>query len=32
MPAMWIPWAICDVLFLIAFLMALRALPSGRRA
>jgi hypothetical protein len=27
MPAMWLPWAICDVAFLVAFLVALRALP-----
>lgn len=27
MPTMWLPYAICDTLFLVAFLLALRALP-----
>lgn len=32
MPTMWIPWAICDLLFVVGFLMALRALPAPARA
>lgn len=27
MPAMWLPWAVLDLLFMVAFLAALRALP-----
>jgi hypothetical protein len=27
MPTMWLPYAICDTLFLVVFLLALRALP-----
>jgi hypothetical protein len=30
MPAMWTPWAVCDTLFLLAFLVALQALPRPR--
>lgn len=29
MPAMWLIWAVCDTLFLLAFLLALRALPRA---
>jgi quinol-cytochrome oxidoreductase complex cytochrome b subunit len=32
MPSMWIPWAVCDLLFAAAFLLALRAIPTGRPA
>jgi hypothetical protein len=28
MPSMWLIWAVCDTLFLVAFLGALRALPK----
>ncbi len=28
MPAMWLPWAACDTLFLVAFLVALAVLPA----
>jgi hypothetical protein len=31
MPMMWIPWAIIDLLFMLAFLAALRALPPPAR-
>jgi hypothetical protein len=27
MPAMWVPWAVVDLLFMVTFLAALRALP-----
>lgn len=27
MPSMWLIWAVCDTLFLVSFLVALRALP-----
>jgi hypothetical protein len=30
MPSMWMPWAVCDTLFLVAFLVALQALPRPR--
>jgi hypothetical protein len=29
MPSMWLIWAVCDTLFLVAFLAALRALPKA---
>jgi hypothetical protein len=29
MPSMWLIWAVCDALFLVAFLAALRALPKA---
>ena len=32
MPAMWIPWAICDLVFVVLFFMALRAIPAPARA
>jgi hypothetical protein len=28
MPSMWIPWAVCDVFFAAAFLLALRSIPT----
>ncbi len=32
MPSMWLPWAICDALFMVAFLVALAALPAEEPA
>jgi hypothetical protein len=32
MPRMWLPWAVCDLLFMFAFLAALRALGRPRTA
>lgn len=32
MPSMWIPWAICDLVFVVAFLMALRVIPVPARS
>lgn len=31
MPSMWLIWAVCDTLFLVSFLVALRALPPTER-
>jgi len=31
-PAMWVPFAYIDLVFMIAFLLALRALPAARAA
>jgi hypothetical protein len=28
MPAMWLPWAVIDLLFMVAFVAALRVLPA----
>jgi hypothetical protein len=32
MPSMWVTWAICDTLFFVVFLVALRALPKPAAA
>jgi hypothetical protein len=32
MPAVWVMWAVCDLLFVVAFVVALRALPPAGEA